>query len=236
MRPFFTFGAVKSIDYGVLISGEGTFNRPKRDYDEETVPGRNGTLLIDRGRFQNIAIEYPACIADDMPGRIDAFLNDLAALTGYQRLEDTYHPYEYRLAQFTGEVKVKTEGYMNRHGKFDIKFNAMPQRYLKSGEKAIAYTANGTILNRTTMPSKPYLRIFGTGAGTVGIASETITISSISTYVDIDCDIMDAFKGSTNCNGNVSFTGPITIPAGAHGITMTGNITKVEVTPRWYLI
>ena len=236
MRSFFTFGPIKSIDYGVWISGEGTFNRPKRAYTEKTIPGRNGTLLIDEGRFLNVDLVYPAFIADDMPGRIDAFLNDLASMTGYQRLEDTYHPYEFRMAQFTGEVKVQTEGYMNRHGGFNISFNTMPQRYLKSGEKAIAFTANGTILNRTQMPSKPFLRVFGSAAGTVGIGSQTITISAIDGYVDIDCEIMDAYKGTTNCNGNVAFTGPITIPAGAHGITMTGGITKVEISPRWYIL
>ena len=236
MRSFFTFRPIKSIDYGVWISGEGTFNRPKRAYTEKTIPGRNGTLLIDEGRFLNVDLVYPAIITDDMPNKIDAFLNDLASMTGYQRLEDTYHPYEFRMAQFTGEVKVETEGYMNRHGSFSISFNTMPQRYLKSGEKAISFTSNGKIMNRTQMPSKPYLRIFGSAAGTVGIGSETITISSISTYVDIDCEIMDAFKGSTNCNGNVSFTGPITIPAGEHGITKSGGITKVEVTPRWYIL
>ena len=236
MRSFFTFGPIKSIDYGVWISGEGTFNRPKRAYTEKTIPGRNGTLLIDDGRFLNVDLVYPAFIADDMPGRIDAFLNDLASMTGYQRLEDTYHPYEFRMAQFTGEVKVQTEGYMNRHGGFNISFNTMRQRYLKSGEKAIAYTVDGTILNRTQMPSKPFLRVFGSAAGTVGIADQTITISAIDGYVDIDCEIMDAYKGTTNCNGNVSFTGPITIQAGVHGITMTGGITKVEISPRWYIL
>ena len=236
MRSFFTFGPIKSIDYGVWISGEGTFNRPKRAYTEKTIPGRNGTLLIDEGRFLNVDLVYPAFIADDMPGRIDAFLNDLASMTGYQRLEDTYHPYEFRMAQFTGEVKVQTEGYMNRHGGFNISFNTMPQRYLKSGEKAIAFTANGTILNRTQMPSKPFLRVFGSAAGTLGIGSQTITISAIDGYVDIDCEIMDAYKGTTNCNGNVAFTEPITIPAGVHGITMTGGITKVEISPRWYIL
>lgn len=236
MRSFFTFGPIKSIDYGVWISGEGTFNRPKRAYTEKTIPGRNGTLLIDDGRFLNVDLVYPAFIADDMPGRIDTFLNDLASMTGYQRLEDTYHPYEFRMAQFTGEVKVQTEGYMNRHGGFNISFNTMPQRYLKSGEKAIAYTVDGTILNRTQMPSKPFLRVFGSAAGTVGIADETITISAIDGYVDIDCEIMDAYKGTTNCNGNVSFTGPITIPSGESGIEMTGGITKVEISPRWYIL
>lgn len=237
MKNYLTFAGVSSNDFGVWISGEGTYNRPRRKYEEKAVPGRDGTLLIDTGRYENQVIEYPACIMTDMPNRIDAFINAMAENTGYQRLEDTYHPYEYRVAQFVTETKVKTSGYRNREGQFDLAFNCMPQRFLKSGEKFIQIATSGDkIINRTNMKAKPYLRIYGTGAGTVGIGSETITINAISQYVDIDCDIMDAFKGSVNCNANVSFTGAVTIPPGEHGITFTGLITSVEVKPRWYII
>ena len=121
-------------------------------------------------------------------------------------------------------------------GEFNIEFDCKPQRFLKSGEHTISYTANGSIRNNTNRQAKPFLRVYGTGAGTVGIGSETITISAISSYVDIDCEIMDAFKGATNCNGNVSFSNDIIIQSGDVGITMTGNITKVDVTPRWWVV
>ena len=233
---FLTYAGKSTLDFGILISGEGTYNSPERNVEVQEVAGRSGNLLFDMGNFKNITVDYPAYIKNGMPDKVRDFLNYAASFTGYQRLEDTYHPYEYRMGRFISNVSVEAIGYKNRSGQFTISFDCKPQRFLKSGEDTVTYTANGTIFNRTNFSSKPLLRIYGTGAGTVGIGSETITISAINSYVDIDCDIMDAYKGSTNCNGNVSFTDDIVIRPGEVGIAKSGNITRVDITPRWYII
>ena len=233
---YLTFAGRSTLEFGIYVSGEGTYSAPERNIKSQEVAGRNGNLLFDMGNFKNMSIKYPAFIKEDMPSRIQDFLNYAGSLVGYQRLEDTYHPYEYRMACFKPNTTIKTFGYMNYSGEFTLDFECKPQRFLKSGEESVEYTANGTILNRTMFDSKPLLRIYGTGAGTVGIGSQTITISAISSYVDIDCEIMDAYKGATNCNGNVSFTGDIVLKPGNNGISKSGNISKIELTPRWYVI
>lgn len=236
MINFLTFAGKSTNDFGIWISGEGTYGAPERNVQTQEVPGRNGNLLFDMGNFKNISIHYPAAIKRDMPSRIRDFINFAGSQIGYQRLEDTYHPYEYRLARFNSKMSVDTAGYMNRSGQFTLEFDCKPQRFLKSGEDPIEFSSNGILYNRTEFDAKPLLRVYGTGAGTVGIGSETISISAISTYVDIDCEIMDAYKGAVNCNGNVSFTDDIVLKPGNNNIAMTGNITKVIITPRWWII
>lgn len=236
MNNFFTYAGKRSIDFGVLISGSGRYNTPERNVQKTEVPGKNGDLTYDLGNFKNQVIPYPAYIKNDMPDRIKEFANYMASLTGYQRLEDTYYPNEYLMARCITNIDVTPEGYKNRSGGFTISFDCKPQHFLKSGDEPVTFTSNSRILNRTLQEAKPLLRIYGTGAGTVGIGSETITISSISTYVDIDCEIMDAFKGSTNCNGNVEFTDDIVLKPGENGVAMTGNISRVDITPRWWII
>ena len=54
--------------------------------------------------------------------------------------------------------------------------------------------------------------------------------------MDVDCEIMDAFKGATNCNANVSFTDDIVIKPGEVGIALSGNISRVDITPRWWIV
>lgn len=236
MRHYLTFNGRSTHEFGIFISGESTYSAPERNVVSQEVAGRNGSLLFDMGNFKNISVKYPSYIEEDLPSRIRDFLNFAGSQIGYQRLEDTYHPYEYRMARFKSNPSIDTSGYMNRGGKFTLEFDCKPQRFLKSGEEVISLTANGKILNRTDFSSKPMLRVYGSSAGTVGIGSETITISSISTYVDIDCEIMDAYKGSTNCNQNVSFTNDIVLSPGENNISKTGGITKIEITPRWYII
>lgn len=237
MIQFLTFAGRASYDFGIHISGEALFDAPKRKYSSQKVPGRNGELLIDEDSFENITVKYPSGIIDDMPERIKDFINFAGSKAGYQRLEDTYNPDEFRLAQYAGGTKIKAEDYMNRIGTFDLEFNCKPQRFLKSGENQIEFQQAGAIYNKTNFGSKPKIHITGTGDGTVGIGDYIITITDLDGYMDIDCELMDATKGPTNENAKVSFNADsFLIEPGENGITFSGDIESVIVTPRWFKI
>lgn len=235
MRNYFTYNEKDSCDYGLWISGSGTYDAPKRDVSKYSVPGRNGDLLIDNHRFNNIPISYPAFISKDFYYKFDDFKAFMLSQSGYLRLEDTYHPNEYRMAQFVGpmnpDVKV-----LNVAGEFEIEFDCKPQRWLKVGEKAIEITSSTTINNPTLYTAKPLVRVYGTG--TLVIGSETIEINDVDSYVDIDCEIMDAYKDSTNCNSDIELTsgGFFELEPGLNTITMDNSITRIELTPRWWTI
>lgn len=233
IKHYLTIDGVSSEDFNIWISGGATFDSPKRDYETVQVPGRDGDLVFDNGRYENQSLKYPAFITRDFKKNIDNFTDFISSLRGYKRLEDTYHPDEYLMALFSDGVKVKTTA-ANLAGEFDITFNCKPQRWLKEGEKPITFTADGTIKNPTYQVAKPLLRVYGTG--TVKIGGVTITISSANVYTDIDCETMDAYKGAVNCNANIATSNDEfpTLGAGATGIVLGGSVTQVDITPRWW--
>lgn len=233
-NDYLVFGNANTRDYGVGIYGDKLADPPERDYEYVEIPGKNGDLIIDKGRYKNKFISYKAYIIDKYAVNIMGLRNALLTQKGYQKLDDTVNPDEFRMGQVI-PFEIDEVGVL-KAGEFTIQFNCKPQRYLKSGEAPITFSAAGSIFNQTSEASKPFLRVYGSGAGTVGIGSETITISAINSYVDIDCEIMNAFKGATNCNKDVSFTNDIVLNPGLNGITITGNITSVEITPRWFII
>ena len=103
-----------------------------------------------------------------------------------------------------------------------------------SGDMTITVTEPSLLVNPTLFESKPLLRIYGTG--TVNINDQYITISAHSfPYIDIDCELMDAYYGSSNANSYVTFSTNdyITLRSGNNYIAY-GN--QIEVTPRWYEI
>lgn len=89
--------------------------------------------------------------------------------------------------------------------------------------------------NPTLFDALPFLRVYGTGI--LGIGSHTITITAADVYTDIDCEMMDCFKGSENKNQYVQFSGNDfpTLEPGVNGFSFSG-ITKVEVKPRWWSV
>ena len=132
----FTFGGESSADYGVQILGEGVFNAPERAVELVSVPGRNGSIAIDQGYWENIEVTYPAVLIARNPEEFATamanFRNMLCSKRGYCRLSDDYHPGEYRMAMFNNDIEVDEK--VLRGGEFDITFNCKPQRWLTSGE------------------------------------------------------------------------------------------------------
>ena len=236
MRQYLVYDGADSRDYGVYISGQGAFNAPLKAYEFLTVAGRNGALIGNEKRLENIEVTYPAFIYVNFRQAVAGWRNFLLSRNGYCRLIDSYNPSEYRLASYVGAFEVEAT-IKNDAGQFDLVFNCKPQRYLLSGEKTSTFTANGSIINPTLFPSQPLIRIYGTG--TVGIGNNAITVTyAAGSYTDVDCEMMDAFYGATNCNRYVRIQNkdfPV-LPSGETGITLGTGITRVEIVPRWFIV
>ena len=177
---YFTFGGVKSSDYGIYISGEGVFDAPKRAVEMVSVPGRNGALALDQGYYENITVTYPAFNHEgsmsDFRTKLANFRNAIASKIGYQRLTDTFHSDEYRMAMFVDGVEIKPIKY-NTASEFEIKFQCKPQRYLTTGETVQTIANSGdTLTNPTQYDSSPLLAV--KGYGTIDIAGQQIELDN----------------------------------------------------------
>ena len=164
MEQSLIFGDVISSDYGIYISGEGVFNAPRRDAEMISIPGRNGTYLLDHNRFDNIVVTYPAhCVADNMDefrSKLRDYRNALSAKRGYQRLSDTINGDEYRMASFIDGFDSEPIGF-SLASTFELKFNCKPQRFLKIGEIETPVSSGGIITNPTLFESHPLILVDG---------------------------------------------------------------------------
>ena len=232
MINYLTYDGKNLRDFGVYVNGTYTFSSPERSINRIVIPGRNGTLTIDNKRYENMQVSYESFIINNFQENIEALRNYLGSAAGYRRLEETYHPDEYRMARFVSGLEVEATPLL-REGNFTMIFDCMPQRFLKEGEIPVEYTTNGSIFNKTMQPAKPLLRVWGNG--TVGIGDATLTLAGTTDYTDIDCESMDAYYGATNRNDKISGTFPVINP-GSNGVSLGGSVTKVQITPRWWIL
>ena len=166
MRNYFTIAGVDSRDFGLYISGHQTFGSPEKSYDEYEIPGRNGTLLGSNKRFQNAEYVYECGIKDNIEENLANLRTFLGSLDGYQRLEDTYHPDEFRMAVLMDGIEPDMTQ-ANEAGEFEITFQCLPQRFLKSGDAE--YTVGGG-----TITGNPIY----TDLGTVSIIGMTVSFKA----------------------------------------------------------
>lgn len=235
------FHGVSSLDLGIQVEHPPKYIMPERDYEQVSVPGRNGDLFIDHGSFKNYDQDYDIAIADhdleyyELMGRISAWLHPKP---GYCRLEDSYFPDHFRLAMFNRGVDF--ENIMSHGGRGTVSFNCKPQRYLKSGEDSYRFmSVKSTINNPTMMPASPLIVVRGgSGSGRFQIGEYPVSITSIRSNITIDCDLQDAYWGTTNRNSDISLSSfgfPKIVP-GDNEVSFSGNITSVEVIPRWWIL
>ena len=192
-----TYDGVDSSSFGVFISGEGVFGAPARRGEMISIPGRNGSLFMDEGVFENIPGKYPAFIGtkDEVEFRekLAAFRNAILSRGNYKKLSDTYHPDEFRLAVYRSGLEVEPEEY-NRSGRFELEFDCKPGRYLVSGEDPVIFTANGSIVNPTLFASSPLIKVTGNGTVAIGEDGEyRFIVSNNNDTIWIDSEIMEAY-------------------------------------------
>lgn len=234
-NDYFIFGDIDSRQYGVGIYGNQLAKMPQRDQEYVSVPGRNGNLVLDNGKYHNVTIPYKAYIIKNYNENVRGLRNALLEKHGYQRLEDTINPDEYRMARALpfepNEIGVL------QAAEFEISFDCMPQRFLKIGEVPLEVTTSANIFSEYKQPALPLIVAYGTGSFTIN--DVTIEITTANSYTDIDCELQEAYKDTlaTNCNGNIVLTNGVfpTLTKGNNAISMTG-ITKLIIYPRWWIL
>ena len=239
MNDYLVFNGISSTDCGALIFPKEIDNAPKRDLKKIKVPGRNGSIIIDNGRYEDVKQSYTGIIYDSE--KFDEYMNAMRAAVlgtiGYKRLEDSFKPDEYRMAYFDGSFSPDVIRLWKKMGKFELEFTCKPQRYLKIGEIQKSFTSSGgSLLNPSVYTALPFLRVYGYGLLNVGGYQIRITSNS-NPYMDIDCERMDAYYNNTNCNNLLRPADDFPrLVAGKSNITFVNTITRVIVKPNWWIL
>lgn len=237
----FVFGSHSSRDFHLCVEKIPVIKMPARKMSRISVPGRNGDLHIDEGAFENYTQPYECYFhgpqaAPELAHAIKAWL---ASPGAYQRLEDTYDPAYFRRATYAGPMDISN--ILQRYGRCIINFDCAPQSFLKTGEQLLPFAAPGSLNNPTGFEAKPLIVVYGSGSGTVTIGDCTVTVREIRDQITLDCDLQHAYRQDGSAlpeNANRCIYAP-TFPvlgAGESVVSWTGDITHLEIAPRWWTL
>lgn len=235
---WFSFGGVSSANMTnkLYIHKVPGLNRSAQKIDVFSVPGRDGDIIMPQGAWENQTQIYDCYVGDgDAFAAAAELASWLFSKNGYQELKDGWETDCYRLAYLSDPMDI--ENIMGKVGHVEITFSCVPKRFLNSGKTVTTLTATGTITNPTVFTAKPLLKVTGTvdGTGTLACGGKTLGITfPVATFL-IDCETCQAYStdGTTFYNSSISGAFP-EIPTGAQTFAITGAISKVEITPRWF--
>lgn len=231
----FSFAGKKSYDdMGLIITETPVVSCPQRDVEYIGISGCSGDILADNGRYLNTNISYKVAVLSD-DSNVEVSLRKvrawLARNIGYQILSDTYDPGYFRYAAVSGEIEFTQT--LRAIGAGTIKFNCKPFRYSLEGQQLITITGESTLNNPEAFESAPHIKVIGSGNITLYVNNKAFAISSVDENIELDSEIMAAYKGTALQNNKTNFVDFPRFVPGDNSISWAGNVTKIEVTPRW---
>ena len=239
VRNYLTFAGKNSKDFLLYISGPAVYDSPAVDVELQTVPGKNGDLIRENAkagerRFKNLDISYDAFFFGSLPPRTAAVKSWLLSPVGYQVLHDTYDPDFFRLAFCKDAVSFEPK--RNKGATMKLTFHCQPQRWSVEGQRKIELTESATLRNPYDFPAKPIIRVYGSGEGKLYVGDQTVSILANDGYIDLNCETHNAYDAQGFCNAYVKSDDFPDLKPGRNTISWSGNISKVEVTPRWWTL
>lgn len=241
----FNFGGEPSYNYGIVIEAPPQISGAERDVEEVSIPGRDGSLLIDKGYFKNVTVSYdtwsympPAnnyinphvCKYSSQYAWAHSIKGWLQSQPGvYRPLWDTYDTLFVRYGRFKGEFNANAEA--NTILKQTLSFDCKPFAYSIRGMEPQT-VQSGTVLNNPfPFTAKPLIEILGNGTATLEVGDRSWTIA-VDGNATIDSERMQIYKGTQNLSGSKHGDGYPELPPGDCGIRYSG-CDNVMITPRW---
>ena len=236
MRNFFIFDGKDSRDFGLYTNGPDTYKSAQRKLEVISVDGRNGGYVYNSESYEDVRFAYKKCFIKPQNFEIDlAALRSFLGTSGiYKRLEDSYHPDEFYLAYFDGQIEPDMLDNL-KLGDFDINMVRLPQRFLKDGERWLTLTSPTTLHNEWGTKVNPLIRVVGAGTLTCGDVELEVAANNAS-YLDIDSEIMQTRASDGYRNDLVTLNDQMEYPflgPADTTITFTG-FSSVKIMPRWW--
>ena len=233
------WAGTSNLDVGMVVEHYPKIIIPERKQEIQTVPGRNGDIVLSDGSFKNYEQPYQ-CFLDAkklggleqvMPSIIDWLLGH----EGYYRLEDSYFPDVYRMAYYSGGSEFIS--IFNEYGEGTLTFNCAPEKYYKNGNNSIILTNYQILRNPSSFTAKPKILVQGNGEGKLYFNDKEFTIQSFEVgTVGIDVKEHRAYHGTQNLNNIISGNFEDLELGKETEIRWNNKISYVEIVPRWWTI
>lgn len=239
----FTYNGVSSLDMGLRIESKNVFSAPRYEVQFQSIPGRDGDLILPNGRYPNVQVTYsvflPANTLEELQTKLTAVKAWLFTEPDrYHELRDTYDKETFRRAVINTQLDIEDQ--LNRIGIFTVSFSCLPFKYINCGQTAVDVTSGGgteVLTNPTVFKSRPLIRVNGSGDGVLNIVNTDgvlrMQFSSISSYVDVDSEQMNCYKGAASMNDSVTADRFPMLTPGENHFVFNGGITSLSVKPRW---
>ena len=229
MTDYFIWNGVDCRTKGIHVSELPPITIPLERSKQTNVPGRPGSLTQLEGDdvYDDMILTATCFIADpaQIPA-IAAWLKGKGTVTFANRIGGHYN------ARIANQIPFEKVLRGNPHCSFAVNFRCYPFWYQENVSDVTITTSGDTITNPGSVYSEPLITVYGSGNITLMVGTTIVELTNVSSSIVLDCALKEAYKGTTLMNDHMSGDFPVLKP-GLNGISWSGNVTSVVISPRW---
>ena len=233
LNETFYLDGIDAASAGIHLQKPIVFSEAVPNIESKTIPGRNGDLIFETGSYKNRSGSASCfCLQEDVETAISSAGRFLMSKKGYRRLETSDDQNHYWMARVENSPQIEMR--LRVLAPFDISFDCKPQRFLKSGENAVVFTASGSLSNQYGQTALPLITLYGQGEGTLTIGDCVVEVKELDEILFLDSDTQNAYNNNGNQNMNINAPVFPILTDGDTQISFSGGIERVEIVPRWW--
>lgn len=233
-----------------IITCDNPYDKPQRIVETYTVPGHNGDVVIDTGRFGTVSRKYRLRLSrrsamgvhDALQAVVDYFRLD----GRLHELQDDYCSWGYRLAR-VASINPAVVGSAGKTVDVEVELVCQPEIWLLGVTPIMVSPAEGaaTAINPTGYPAPATIRVPSASSDIVltieggsGTATCTIKASALPITIDTADCTAEYSDGSGGALDHVSLSGDWVLAPGTSKITLAATDAGIgaEILPRWWTI
>lgn len=223
MQPYFFWKNFSSLDKKIIVNKLPNIERASANVEKITIPGRDGFLTQDYGTYQGKVKECECSLDGGDIDDICSWLSGTSEVIFSNEPDKKYKAVIINKIPFSKIIPI--------FHKFVIQFECQPHKY-SADNSLITLTSAGTIFNYGTAKAKPKITIYGSGNITVNINDKSINLTGITSSINIDSELMEAYNSTELLNDKMIGEFPL-FECGENSISWTGSVSKVEIEPNW---
>jgi phage-related protein len=213
----------------LCLSERPAIPTPEQDVEHIEIKGRNGSLTKKYG-FKDMTYSLTFDFLEDASFK-PAFRQAKLAFFNGKKLAFEDDPGIYYKIKSVSISEAENE--IMEFGQFTVEFILAPFAYEETESRIIT---SQTTLTNPGYDSEPLIVVHCTGTGKVYINNKSITIKDINGTITVDSESMNAYRIDNgrivNLNHHMIGDFPV-LGQGKNVIKFDGEITKLEINPRW---
>ncbi|NEY20498.1 phage tail protein [Bacillus ginsengihumi] len=216
-------------EINLSVSERPEIPTPEQDIEHIEVRGRNGSLT-KKYAFKDIEYKITFDFLESASFK-QAFRQAKQVIFNAKKLSFEDDPGIYY--KIKSVVIDDATNDILEYGQFTVTFTLDPFAYEETDTIEVTQQ---TTLNNLGYEAEPYIKCYVAGTGNIYLGDQVITIKDINGFIELDSEMMNAYKAENDLitNLNNHMVGDfLLIPNGQSIVKFDGDISKLEINPRW---